>query len=455
MDINPAIFKAYDIRGIYPSEINERVAARIATVLAEYVRRRARKKKITIVMARDVRTSSPSLAHYIKESLLHAGADVVDAGVMTTPMFYFCMNHLKANGGIMITASHNPAEYNGFKIFSGQNDPIAMGFGLEEFRDRALEPEEIMDVGERGTYRITSLLSEYVSFLKKKVSFSGAPMRVVVDAGGGSAALVLPELLHALGVSYTPLFFEVDGSFSRHSPNPHDRRSQAHIKKELASGEYQLGVIFDGDADRAIFFDETGEEVRPDFILALLADEALKKKKGGSFVAELTTSKAVREYIANRGGKVALCRVGRTYMRDRMKQTDSRIGAEISGHFYFKDFYYWDAAILAFLRVVELISSRGVAISALARPLAAYMSSGQVSVEVSSKDDVMREVEAYYRGQGAHSRLDGITVEFDHWWFNIRPSNTENMVRYMLEADSEKILEEKKQELEKVIARAN
>ena len=210
MDINPAIFKAYDIRGIYPSEINERVAARIATVLAEYVRRRARKKKITIVMARDVRTSSPSLAHYIKESLLHAGADVVDAGVMTTPMFYFCMNHLKANGGIMITASHNPAEYNGFKIFSGQNDPIAMGFGLEEFRDRALEPEEIMDVGERGTYRITSLLSEYVSFLKKKVSFSGAPMRVVVDAGGGSAALVLPELLHALGVSYTPLFFEVD-----------------------------------------------------------------------------------------------------------------------------------------------------------------------------------------------------------------------------------------------------
>ena len=390
------------------------------------------------------------LAHYIKESLLHAGADVVDAGVMTTPMFYFCMNHLKANGGIMITASHNPAEYNGFKIFSGQNDPIAMGFGLEEFRDRALEPEEIMDVGERGTYRITSLLSEYVSFLKKKVSFSGAPMRVVVDAGGGSAALVLPELLHALGVSYTPLFFEVDGSFSRHSPNPHDRRSQAHIKKELASGEYQLGVIFDGDADRAIFFDETGEEVRPDFILALLADEALKKKKGGSFVAELTTSKAVREYIANRGGKVALCRVGRTYMRDRMKQTDSRIGAEISGHFYFKDFYYWDAAILAFLRVVELISSRGVAISALARPLAAYMSSGQVSVEVSSK-----EVEAYYRGQGEHSRLDGITVEFDHWWFNIRPSNTENMVRYMLEADSEKILEEKKQELEKVIARAN
>lgn len=446
MAINPKIFKAYDIRGKVPKELNVDSARRIGNAVARFLSKKYKRRKLTLLVGSDVRTSSPVLKKALIEGIVTQGSSVVDVGVVTTPLFYFALGHSKNDGGVMVTASHNPSEYNGFKIRGHKLETVSEDSGLRTIQklsgERSLvEGRTLGDISEGKGW-----LDRYVSHLAGKVKIGKA--RIVVDAGGGSTALVLPKLLsHFPGVLYKPLFFTPDGSFSVHDPNPLKPESQDFIKEELKEGSFDFGVLFDGDGDRAVFFDEFGNEVRADFILALLAGELLKKHKHAWIVLELTSSQAVEEHIRSLGGKVVRAKVGFVNMTKMMQKKKAIVGGEISGHFFFRDFGYSESSMYAFLNALEIVSKTPKKLSHLVRPLQKYFSGYQLNFEVRDKAKVIRAVVKRYGKEGKISRLDGVTIKTPEWWFNVRQSNTEPLVRLTMEAKTKDIFDAKQKEL--------
>lgn len=448
MKVNPIIFKAYDIRGKYPSEVNEEVAKRLGNASVQYLSERLRKKRLRILVCRDVRLSSPALKNSLVKGITSAGGEVTDVGIGTTPYFYFLMHQVKPDGGIMITASHNPAEYNGFKIRSRGGMAVSLGTGLEKIKTLVLKGKEVrQDTLEITTYK--TYLREYLNFISQGITI--APIRAVIDAGGGSTVYFLPELLNKFpNLNYKPLFFEPDGSFKRHPPNPLLPESQKFVKEELKRGGYNFGAVFDGDGDRVLFFDEQGNFVRPEYVMGLFATEHLKKNPGAWFILPVNTAKGVQEYIQEKGGKIQLSRVGYTFVTPAMKKKKAEYGAEASGHFYFKRFFYEDSALLTLLKLASLLSQTHRPLSRLVKPFERYVSSGEINFYVKDKKTVLRRIKVFYRG-GKISTLDGITVEYPDWRLNVRPSNTEPVVRAVLEAREMKLYEEKLREVEKLI----
>ena len=448
MKINPGIFKAYDIRGKYPAEINEEVAQRVGRAVLTFCAKNRRKKNIKILICRDVRTSSLPLKNALVEGVLSQGGDAVDAGVGTTPYFYFLMHTKDFDGGVMVTASHNPAEYNGFKIRAIYGKAVSSGKGLEEVKKLVLKNK----FPERSPGKILQMAdfkNEYLNHLSRGISIN--KIRAVVDASGGSTAYFLPELLNRFpGFIYKPLFFEPDGTFRKHPPNPFLEKSQQFVKTELKNGGYRFGAIFDGDGDRVFFFDEKGDFVRPEFVFALLVQRNLEKNKKNSFAMTVNTSRAVREYIAKLGGRVKISRVGYAFMQDVMKRAGAPLGVEISGHFYFKEMFFDDSGILAFLKLADFMSLSGRSLSKLVETFKNYESSGELNFSVKDKKRALARVGKYYKN-AKKSHLDGLTVEFPDWWFNIRPSNTEALVRLVVEAKNKELLEEKIKELKGLI----
>lgn len=452
MKINPEIFKAYDIRGKVPGELNEEIAEKVAYATAVFLSGKYKKKKLKFFICRDVRLSSPKLAQAVMKGILAQGSDVVDLGEGTTPYFYYLMATKSVDGGIMVTASHNPPEYNGLKIRGKGSKAVSLGTGLEHIKDLVLDETDDKKNNEHGEVLPPEDHSkEYIDFLAQQVKIS-RPLKIAVDASGGSTALFLSGLLSRFpNISYKPLFFEVDGSFGRHVPNPLAEESQVHVKKELEAGGYDFGVIFDGDGDRVVFFDETGKKIHPNYILALFAKKILKKKSGQSFVLSVNASRGVREFLEEQEGNVKLSAVGYVFMQKAMKDARALYGVELSGHFYFKDFFYDDSALLAFLKLAEALSEEEEPLSRLVGPFDRYISSGEINFPVKNKESINARFMTHFQNSKLKF-LDGVSGEFSDWWFNIRPSNTEPLVRLVLEAKNEKLFEEKMAEIKSLIS---
>lgn len=450
MRINPNIFKAYDIRGKFPRELDIEGAKKIGSAVAVFLSEKYKKQALTLMVGADVRTSSPALKKALIDGITLQGSSVIDVGTVTTPLFYFLLQEHQPDGGVMVTASHNPPEYNGFKILDRKTEPVGNNSGLRQIQKLAGKKELARGKKLGSISQVSGGADKYIAYLLKKVKIGSA--RAVVDASGGATTLVLPKLLsYFQGVIYKPLFFEPDGSFSRHSPNPLDAESQEYAREDLKSGSFDFGVIFDGDGDRVVFLDEFGNEVRADFILALLAEELLKERPKNWVVLELTSSKAVEERIIELGGKVVRSRVGYTNMTPLMMKKKALLGGEISGHFFFRDFGYHESSMYAFLKMLEIVSQTPRKLSHLVRPLQKYANGPQMNFKVDNKPAVMRAIEKRYAKEGKISKLDGLNVEFPDWWFNVRPSNTEPLIRFTLEAKTKGLFDAKQKEISEFI----
>lgn len=458
MRLNQNIFKAYDIRGKFPAEFDESAAERIGEAIADFFRRKEHAANPRLLVCRDVRNTSARIQSAVERGLMRRGARVLHAGIGTTPYFYFLMHRVRnLDGGMMITASHNPPEYNGLKIRDKQCRAIARGSGLEKIQALALasspslKKQAQQDSGTKAN--LADMRDQYVRFLVKNIRFAKT-VRVAIDAGGGSTAFILPGLLKRTpALSYQPLFFTPEGSFKKHSPNPLDPVAQQTIKKEMARGKFDFGVIFDGDGDRVVFFDERGKRVRSEYILGLFAQAHLRRRPGAAFVMPINAAKGVREWIIEHHGKMRVSKVGYASVHQELVKSRGVYATEVSGHFYFREFFSEDSALFAFLRLAVLISRAKRPLSALIEPFERYVWSEETNFSVDDKDAALARMRKKYRDANL-SFLDGVTVEYPDWWCNVRASNTEPLMRLILEAKTTELFEEKMNEVTAVIIAA-
>jgi phosphomannomutase len=446
-EINPSIFKAYDIRGIYPNEINEESAYLIAKALVKFL------KAKSIVLARDMRISSPSLYASVLKGLQEMGIKIFDIGLSSTPMHTFVMNFEKADAGIMITASHNPAKYNGMKLEGKFGVSIGEGSGMEKIKEMVLSGD--LDKKEKQTHQAEIVkkdyLNEYIDFLTGKFSEEDfSKMELVIDAGNGMAGLILPILFEKLKINYTPLYFELDGTFPNHEANPAKSENLKDLSNLVMEKKADIGAAFDCDADRVAFVDGKGDIVPIDFILAALAKSFLRERQGVKILYGVSSSRIVRETIKENGGQPIISRTGHAFFRRLIRDEKAYFGCEKSGHCFFEDFFYADSAVFTMLHVLKLLSRSGQKIENLIEPIQKYFQTEEINFEIDNKAGVIKKLESTY-SDGVKFYIDGLTVEYPDWWFNVRPSNTEPIMRLNIEANTPELLEEKKKEiLEKI-----
>lgn len=428
MTVGMGIFKAYDIRGVYPAELNDDLAERIGRAFAAFLGRGAR----TIAVGRDLRTSSAPLAAAAIRGITSTGADVVDLGVVTTPMTSFVVGTCGHAGGLMVTASHNPPQFNGFKLMREQAIALNEDTGLRAIERVARAPDPAPAPAPAGRVEARDLRTEYVDHL---LGFARdlRPLSVAIDAANGTAALLLPRLLPRLGIRVTPLFFEPDGRFPGHEPNPMKDANVAALADAVRRHGADLGVAFDGDADRAVFLDETGARIPADLVTALIARTILAREPGAGVVYDLRSSWAVREEIERLGGRAIRARVGHSFMKATLRSHDAAFGGELSGHYYFRDHFYADSGLIACLEVLNLASAERRPISHVVAPLARYHATGELDFPASDPDATIAAVRQQFAAD-RQDALDGLTVELDDAWFNLRKSNTEALLRLNLEA---------------------
>jgi phosphomannomutase len=434
------IFKAYDVRGIYPTQIDERIARQVGrafrTVLDDADLAHGGER---VVVSRDMRPSSAPLAAALIEGLREGGLDVVDVGLATTPMNYFAIGHLGAAGGVQVTASHNPAEYNGLKFSKHEARPVSGDLGIP-LLERAVESGIFPPATRRGgleTKDVTAAYREHVlSFLDHPAG--ARRLKVVVDAANGMAVVDRP-IFDALGINLVPLYFELDGTFPNHEANPLKLENLRDLQARVREVGADLGVSCDGDFDRAAFVDETGEPVGSDLATALIAGELLAHEPGKAVLYDLRSSRAVPEYVRERGGVPVRERVGHSFMKATLRERHGIFGGELAGHYYFRDHFHADCAIVAVIEILNLLWHSGRRMSEVVAPLRRYAKSPETNFEVEDKAAKMKELEAVY-ADGRVDWLDGITVEYDDWWFNVRPSNTEPLLRLVCEARTPELL---------------
>jgi phosphomannomutase len=439
-----SIFKAYDVRGVVPDELDEDVARRVGGAFVDWA------DLTSVVIGYDCRLSSPSLAEAIRDGITSRGADVVDLGLASTDLLYFASGSLDA-AGIMLTASHNPPRYNGVKFCLAGARPVGEETGLEEIRAIA-EGDERPPVAARGSVRRADLLDEYVEHV---LSFIDAPnvrpLNVVVDTANGMGGLVVPAVFARLPLKVTHLFAELDGTFPNHPADPIDPENQRDLKREVLAREADVGLAFDGDADRVFFVDERAEGVSGSDVTALVARAVLAREPGAKIVHNLICSWAVADVIRENGGTPIRSRVGHSFIKQVMAETGAAFGGEHSGHYYFRENYRADSGVIAAVVVLEQLSLASVPLSELLRPLRRYYSSGEINTHVDDRFGRIEQIAAAY-ASGRQDRLDGLTVEFDDdWWFNVRPSNTEPLLRLNVESRTEELLKEKTDEVLAVI----
>lgn len=419
------IFKAYDIRGIYPSQLDEKLAHLIGQAIARLLGVK------TLVVGRDMRLSSESVSEALIKGITEQGTDCVDIGLVSTPANYFGIAHYGYPGGVMVTASHNPPEYNGFKISREQAIPLSYETGIGEIEQLVGQaPFEKAGVpGQVTTKNIGPDYTRHVLSFTRDVK----PLKVVVDAANGMGAQMFPPILEGLGLDVTPLYFQLDGRFPNHEPNPLKEQNLKDVKAKVLEVGADLGVALDGDGDRCIFIDEKGETVPPDLLVALIARRILKVEKGATIIYDPRCSWAVREEIEQAGGRAALCRVGHAYMKAALREQHAAFAGELSGHYYFRDNFCADSAAIAMVELLNLLSAEGKPISELVKPLKRYYATGEINFEVQDKQAKLEEIARAF-ADGKTARVDGVTVEYEDWWFNVRKSNTEPLVRLNLEA---------------------
>jgi phosphomannomutase len=441
--LDPKVFKAYDIRGIYPSELDEEGAYAIGR---GYVEQFEPKR---IAVGRDMRLSSPSMAEAVIRGAGAGGCEVLDIGMVGTEMLYFAVGELGLDGGIAVTASHNPKNYSGMKIVRRGALPVGGDSGLLEIRDRAIAfPSQ----GEGEDADLAAKVDVYPGFAEKVLSFidpaAVGPLRVVIDAANGMAGAMLPPILDRLTVETIRCFFEPDGSFPNHEPNPLLPDNREFIVAKVLKESGDIGIAFDGDADRCFFVDDTGEFVPGDFVTALLAESLLEKEPGAKIIYDVRASWAVRDTIERAGGLPLVNRVGHAFIKHRMREEDALFGGEVSGHYYFRDFHQADSGTIPALLMLELVSKRGKRLSQLLEPYRArYFITGELNTPVADVPLKLQELKERFGVEGEVSHLDGLSVTAADWHMNVRPSNTEPLLRLNLEALDRELMERKRDEV--------
>ena len=429
------IFKAYDIRGTVPDELDEGVAEAVGAAFARLTGARA------VVTVHDMRTSSPLLAEAFGHGAAAQGADVVSGGLGSTDMLYYASGSLGIPGA-MITASHNPAKYNGIKLCREGARPVGSATGLAELAAMA-ESGVPAAQGEPGTMTPRDLLSGYAAYLKTLVDLSGIrPLKVAVDAGNGMAGHTVPKVFDGLPIELVPLYFELDGTFPNHEANPIDPKNLVDLQSAVVSSRADIGLAFDGDADRCFVVDERGEIVSPSVLTALIAVAELAREPGATVIHNLITSRAVPEIVSAHGGTPVRTRVGHSFIKADMAAAGAIFGGEHSGHFYFRDFWFADSGMLAALHVLAALGSQDGPLSPLLSEYSRYRASGEINSEVRDQAAATQQVRAAFTGHRGvwMDELDGLTVNGDGWWFNLRPSNTEPLLRLNVEAPDEATL---------------
>jgi len=445
--LDPKAFKAYDVRGIYPSELDEDGAYAIGRAFVEQFEPRE------IAVGHDMRVSSPAMAEAVTEGAADAGADVLQLGLVGTEMVYFAVGDLKLDGGVAVTASHNPKDYTGLKIVRSGALPVGGESGLLEIRDRAVAITGRTPGSARGKVEAHDI---WPAWVERVFSFVGIeaikPLRVVIDAANGMAGVMLPRVLERLPIEADRCFFEPDGTFPNHPPNPLLPENREFIVAKTLEERADLGAAFDGDADRCFFVDDTGEFVPGDFITALLAASLLEKEPGAKIIYDLRASWAVPETIKRAGGVPLINRVGHAFIKQRMREEGAAFAGEVSGHYYFRDFSQADSGVVPFLLVLELVSKDGRGLSEiLADYRGRYFLTGELNTPVADVRLKLRELEARFGSEGEVSHLDGVSVDAGDWHMNVRPSNTEPLLRLNLEARTPELMERKRDEVLEVI----
>jgi phosphomannomutase len=443
--LDPKAFKAYDVRGLYPDELDEAAAYAVGRAYVEQF------SPARIAVGRDMRLSAPSMAAAVREGAADAGAEVLDLGMVGTEMLYFAVGDLGLDGGIMVTASHNPKQYTGMKIVRRGALPVGGESGLLDVRDRAVEAD--WRPAARGEIRAEDIWARFVDRVLSFIDVTSLkPLRVVIDAANGMAGTMLPPVLERLPmVEVVRCYFEPDGSFPNHEPNPLLPENREFIVEKTRTAGADFGVAFDGDADRCFFVDDTGDFVPGDFTTALFAETILGREPGGKVSYDVRASWAVPETIRNAGGVPLVNRVGHAFIKQRMREEDAVFGGEVSAHYYFRDFSQADSGTVPFLLMCELVSRHGKLSKALAPFRERYFITGEINTPVADVPAKLEELMERFGASGKVTHLDGLSVEFDDWHFNVRPSNTEPLLRLNLEALSQKLMDEKRDEVLAVI----
>jgi len=436
--VNLEIFKSYDIRGTYPDQLDEEMAHKIGAATAQFLNTRE------LVVGRDMRSSSRSLAQAVCEGIASQGTDVVDIGIVSTDTVYFAIGYYGYGGGLMTTASHNPAEYNGFKICRERAIPISYDTGIANISQLIAEGRS-EPRGEPGKISQRDVLNDYKDHVLSFVE-NIKPFKIVVDAGNGMAGKMLPLVFRNLPCEISQMYFELDGSFPNHEANPLKEENLAALKERVVAEGADLGAAFDGDGDRVAFVDEQGNTISSDLITALIAAKMLQKHAGATIVYDLRSSHVVPEVITDRGGRPVEERVGHSHIKATMRNRDAAFGGELSGHYYFRDNYYADSGLIALIETLNILSEANTLMSQLVAPMRKYWSTGEINFEVEDSNQTIRAIEDTFR-DGEVTHLDGLTVQLDDWWFNLRPSNTEAVVRLNLEATSRELMERGKQQV--------
>jgi phosphomannomutase len=440
------IFKAYDVRGIVPKELDENLARKIGLAFQHVLDADDRALGNTVVVSRDMRSHSAGLAKALIEGLTASGLDVRDIGLATTPMSYFAVGFTKAAGGVQVTASHNPAEYNGFKFSRHGARPVSGDHGIPLMEEKVKSGD--LPVAPRpGKVSQGAIFEDYRRHIQTflRDPGPGERLRVAVDAANGMGTLYKP-ILEAAGIELIPLYFELDGRFPNHEANPLKEENLHDLMRKVKETGADLGVAFDGDADRAAFIDERGVAIGSDLMTGLIAGELLARDPGKAVLYDLRSSRAVHEYIQEHGGIPVRERVGHSFMKATLRQRDGIFGGELAGHYYFRDHYYADCALLAVVEVLNLMRETGSPLSALVQPLRRYAKSPEINFEVTDKLGKIAELARRFE-DARIDYLDGITFQYPTWWGNVRPSNTEPFLRLVVEASTQEELDRREKEL--------
>ena len=440
------IFKAYDIRGLYPSQLDEDTAYKIGLAVPHILSEEDLAHGRKVVVGRDMRSHSVPLSEALIDGLLAGGLDVLDIGLATTPMNYFAVGYLGTAGGLQVTASHNPARYNGIKLSRHGARPVSGEEGIPKL-EQLVESGSLEPAAERGTLEKGEIFEVYGNFLLSRLSNPEAKrLKVVADAANGMGTLY-ESLLESAGIDFIPLYFELDGTFPNHEANPLKLENLRDLAAAVKEHGADLGISFDGDGDRSALVDEKGRPVGSDLTTALIAGELLERDPGKAIVYDLRSSRAVAEYISEKGGRPIRERVGHSFIKATLRREDGIFGGELAGHYYFSDTYTADNSLLAVFEIFNLLRKTGKPLSELVAPLERYAKSEETNFQVEDKAGKIRELEERYGTEGEVDFLDGITVQYPEWWFNVRPSNTEPYLRLVAEASNQELLDEKMAEL--------
>lgn len=453
------IFKAYDVRATYPNPLNEEAAWKVGHATGQYLLRSRQnpgsaatsvKMQNTVCIGRDMRPHSPDLAKALSDGIRSTGLSVIDVGMVDTSFIYFAVNHLDCVGGVMVTASHNPAHYNGFKISGPKAKPIGSATGLDDIK-RIASTLRVGNTGLNGDYIEMDLWRSYRQHVLSFLNL-GRRLKVVVDASNGMAGKMVPAVFGGIdNLEIVELLFEITGSFV-HEPNPLVDSNMDMLKARVLEEKADLGACFDGDADRCFFVDERGRTIGCDHLTALLARDFLRQpgNQGATIVYDLRSSHVVPDEIRAAGGVPKRDRVGHAFIKKTLAETKAVFGGELSGHFYFRDNFFADSGAIAFARVVSVLSNQVGEMSTLIDPLKRYSQSGELNFHIDDKDAKIREIAENYK-KGQIDYLDGVTIDLGDWWFNLRKSNTEPMLRLNLEARTPAMLDEKFKELKRFL----